>query len=149
MRLPWACHNQSQDTNWRHCVTGPELPYFHKRKCVLDQSVKMPWHRLSMGVAGSIGSWPSLKVVECFRNGSVQKIYQRTFMSQLNENHSILMALPNTNLTENLRNQSILMRDRKPWKYQYEVCNVWETRIKTEGQGNCQRKYSFKFTPAL
>ena len=55
MRLPWECHNQSQDTNWRHCVTGPELPFFHKRKDVLkiDQSVKMPWHRLSMGVASS------------------------------------------------------------------------------------------------
>ena len=55
MRLPWECHNQSQDTNWSHCVTGPELPFFHKRKGVLkiDQSVKMPWHRLSMGVASS------------------------------------------------------------------------------------------------
>ena len=42
MRLPWECHNQSQDTNCRHCVTGPELPFFHKRKGVLkiDQSVK-------------------------------------------------------------------------------------------------------------
>ena len=49
MRLPWECHRQSQDTNWRHCVTGPELPFFHKRKGVLkiDRSVKMPWHRLS------------------------------------------------------------------------------------------------------
>ena len=32
MRLPWECHNQSQDTSWRHCVTGPELPFFHKKK---------------------------------------------------------------------------------------------------------------------
>ena len=60
MRLPWECHNQSQDTNWRHCVTGPELPFFHKRKGVLkiDQSVKMPWYRLSMGVASSCSSAP-------------------------------------------------------------------------------------------
>jgi len=60
MRLPWECHNQSQDTNWRHCVTGPQLPFFHKRKGVLkiDQSVKIPWHRLSMGVASSCSSAP-------------------------------------------------------------------------------------------
>ena len=32
MRLPWESHNQSQDTNWRHCVTGPELLLVHKRK---------------------------------------------------------------------------------------------------------------------
>ena len=60
MRLPWECQNQSQDTNWRHCVTGPELSFFHKRKGVLkiDQSVKMPLHRLSMGVASSCSSAP-------------------------------------------------------------------------------------------
>ena len=60
MRLPRECHNQSQDTNWRHCVTGPELPFFHKRKGVLkiDQSVKMPWHKLSMGIASSGSSAP-------------------------------------------------------------------------------------------
>ena len=28
VRLPWECHDQSQETNWRYCVTGPELPYF-------------------------------------------------------------------------------------------------------------------------
>ena len=58
MRLPWECHNQSHDTNWRHCVTGPELRFFHKRKGVLkiDQSVKMPWHRLRLGVASSCSS---------------------------------------------------------------------------------------------
>ena len=62
MRPPWECHNQSQDTNWRHCVTGPELPLFHKRKGALkiDQSVRMPWHRLSMGVASSCSSAPDL-----------------------------------------------------------------------------------------
>ena len=60
MRFPWECHNQSQDTYWRDCVTGPELPFFHKRKGVLkiDQSVKMPWLRLSMGVASSCSSAP-------------------------------------------------------------------------------------------
>ena len=65
MRLPWECHNQSQDTNWRHCVTGPELPFFHKRKSVLkvDQSVKMKWHRLSMGVASSCSSAPVAIIV--------------------------------------------------------------------------------------
>ena len=60
MRLPWECHNQSQDVNQRHCVTGPELPFFHKRKGVLkiDQCVKMPRHRLSMGVANPCSSAP-------------------------------------------------------------------------------------------
>ena len=60
MRLSWECHNQSQDTNWRHCFTRPELSFFHKRKGVLkiDQSVKMPWHRLSMGIASSCSSVP-------------------------------------------------------------------------------------------
>ena len=60
MSLPWECHNQSQDANWRHCVTGPELPFFHKRKGVLiiDQSVKMPWHSPSVGVASSCSSAP-------------------------------------------------------------------------------------------
>ena len=45
-RLPWECHNQSQDTNWRHCVTGLGLPFVYKRKGVLkvDQSVKVLWH---------------------------------------------------------------------------------------------------------
>ena len=53
MRLLWECHDQSLETNWCHCVTGPELPFFHKRKSILkiDQSVKMPWHRLSTRVA--------------------------------------------------------------------------------------------------
>ena len=61
MRLRWEGHDQSQDTNWRHRVTGPELPFFHKRKGVLkiDQSVKMPWHKLSMGVACSCSSAPA------------------------------------------------------------------------------------------
>ena len=60
MTLPWECHDQSQEANWSHCVTGPELPFFYKRKTTLkiDQSVKMPWHRLSMGVACSYSSAP-------------------------------------------------------------------------------------------
>ena len=60
MRLPWDCHNQPRDTNWRHSVTGLELPFFHKRKGVLkiDQSVKMPWHRLSIRVTSSCWSAP-------------------------------------------------------------------------------------------
>ena len=62
MRLPWECHNQSQDTSWRHCVTGPELRFFHKRKDALkiDQSVKMPRHRLSTGVASFCSSAPDI-----------------------------------------------------------------------------------------
>ena len=44
MILQWEYHDQSQETNRRQCVTGPELPFFHKRKAILkiDQSVKMP-----------------------------------------------------------------------------------------------------------
>ena len=55
MRLPWEFHDQSQETYWQHCVTGPELPFFHKRKSILkiDQPAKMPWNRLCMGVACS------------------------------------------------------------------------------------------------
>ena len=42
MRLPWECHDQSQETNLRHCVIGPERSFFHKRKGTLktDQSKK-------------------------------------------------------------------------------------------------------------
>ena len=59
-RLPWECLDQSQEMNWYHCVIGPELPFFHIRKGLLkiDQFVKMPWHRLSMGVACSYSSAP-------------------------------------------------------------------------------------------
>ena len=50
---------------WRHCVNEPELPFFHKRKGILkiDGSVKMLWHRLSIGVVCSyfgIISWVNL-----------------------------------------------------------------------------------------
>ena len=46
MRLSWEYHDQSQETNWRHCVTGPEVTFSHKRKSILkiNQSVKMLWH---------------------------------------------------------------------------------------------------------
>ena len=30
IRLPWECHAQSRETNLRYCITGPELPFFHK-----------------------------------------------------------------------------------------------------------------------
>ena len=60
MRLPWEYHDQSQETNWRHCVTGPELPFFHRKK--IDHSVKIPWHRLSKGIACSYSSAP---VIHC------------------------------------------------------------------------------------
>ena len=60
MRLPWECHDQSQETYWRDYVTGPDLPQFHKRKGTLkiDRSVKLAWHRLSMGVTCSYSSAP-------------------------------------------------------------------------------------------
>ena len=60
MRLPWECHDQSQETNWHHWVTRPELPFFHKRKDILkiDQSAKRPWHRLIIGVACSYSLAP-------------------------------------------------------------------------------------------
>ena len=50
MRLPWECHDQSQEPNWHHWVTRPELPFFHKRKDILKigQSAKRPWHRSCM-----------------------------------------------------------------------------------------------------
>ena len=43
---------------WRHCLTGPELPVFHKRKGILkiDQSVNMSWHRHGMAVVRSYSS---------------------------------------------------------------------------------------------
>ena len=48
-------HKTLIDESLHHCITGPELPFFHNRKGVLkiDQSVRMPWHRLIMGIAGS------------------------------------------------------------------------------------------------
>ena len=66
IRPPWEYHDHSLETNWRHCVTGPELPFLLKRKGILkissilkiDQSVKMPWQRLSMGIACSYLSAP-------------------------------------------------------------------------------------------
>ena len=41
-------------------VSGQGLPFFHKRKGILkiDQSIKMPWHRLSMEAASSYSSSP-------------------------------------------------------------------------------------------
>ena len=61
MRHPGECHDPSQETKRRHCVTGLVLPFFRKRKGLLkiDQSVKMPLRRLSMGVACSYSSAPS------------------------------------------------------------------------------------------
>ena len=77
MRLPWEWHDQSQETNWRHCVTGPELPFFHKRKGILkiDQSVKLPWHRHSMGVAGSYSLAPDSAQIIKSDNSSLRSIH--------------------------------------------------------------------------
>ena len=60
MRLPWECHDQSQETNWRDCVTGQELSFFHTRNGVpkIDQSVKIVCHKLNMRVACSYSSAP-------------------------------------------------------------------------------------------
>ena len=38
-RLPWECDDQSQETNWRHYVTGAELPLFRKKKYPKNRSV--------------------------------------------------------------------------------------------------------------
>ena len=60
MRFPWECHDQLQESNCRHCVTGPELPFFHERKGILkiDQPVlkNAVTCRLSMRVACSYSS---------------------------------------------------------------------------------------------
>ena len=63
MRLPWECHDRARVIDWRHCVTGPELPFFSKRNHTLkiDQSVMIPWHWLSMGVACSYSLAPDLR----------------------------------------------------------------------------------------
>ena len=44
MRLRESEHDQLQESNWRHYVIGPQLPFFHKRKGALkmDKSLKMP-----------------------------------------------------------------------------------------------------------
>ena len=58
IRLPWECDDQSQETNWRHCVTRAELPLFRKKKVILkiDQSVKI-------GVACSNWSAPVVRQI--------------------------------------------------------------------------------------
>ena len=49
LRLPWEWHDQSQETNWRHCImTGPELPFIHKTYTKNRSYMKIPWHTLSM-----------------------------------------------------------------------------------------------------
>ena len=56
---------------WRHYVAGLELPFFHKRKGILkiDQSPKIPWHRLSMGVVCSYSSVPGSEHFACQDSG--------------------------------------------------------------------------------
>ena len=41
----------------------PEVTYFAGKKLKIDRSVKMPWHRLSMGVAGSKWWAPGLRLL--------------------------------------------------------------------------------------
>ena len=50
-------------------VTGPELPFFHREKGVLkiDQSLKIPCDRFSMGVACSYSSAPGKTLSDCMR----------------------------------------------------------------------------------
>ena len=66
-----------------HCVTGLELPFFHNRKGVLkiDQSVRMPWHRLSMGIAGSRDVPVLCKLAKWWRHNLI--IYdEKKYLSQ-------------------------------------------------------------------
>ena len=56
MRLPRECHNQSRSL--RHW-TGTAFLSQKKGMLKIDQSVKMSWHRLSMGVACSYSSAPA------------------------------------------------------------------------------------------
>ena len=62
MRLPWECHDQSQETNWRHCVIGPGCVSFAEGKVYTkNRSVcKNAVTKLSMGVACSYSSAPGL-----------------------------------------------------------------------------------------
>jgi len=62
MRLPWECHDQSQETNWRHCIAFLSL----KRKGTLkiDQCVKMPWYTLSIGVVCAYSSAPGTPIID-------------------------------------------------------------------------------------
>ena len=78
MRLPWECRDQSQETNCRLCVNGPELPFLHKRKGILkiDQYVKMPWHRLS-------SSAPVQRNYALLKNGQIRKRFYAFRISKL------------------------------------------------------------------
>lgn len=59
MELPWECHDQSHESNWRHFVTGPEPAFFHKRKRILIIDVfNSDVYRLRMGIASSYSSAP-------------------------------------------------------------------------------------------
>ena len=46
IRLPWEYHNQSQETNWRHCVTGPETAFLSQKKKVFSTLANPIIHRL-------------------------------------------------------------------------------------------------------
>ena len=87
MILLWECHDQSQKTYWRHCVTGPELPFFHKREGILkiDQSVKMRWQRLSRGVACSYSSAPD-KAYKEKKSKNILTEFRR-FFQRLGDHH--------------------------------------------------------------
>ena len=52
VRLPWECHDQLKETNWRHCVnwTGTAFLSQKKRYTKIDQSAKTTWQKLNMGV---------------------------------------------------------------------------------------------------
>ena len=91
--LEWDSHDQLQETNWRHCVTRPELPFFHRRKDILkiDQSVKRPERRLSMGVACSYSSAPP--------SDDIRELKHATFLShgrqpEVNNSHARTVVFP-------------------------------------------------------
>ena len=64
MRLPWGCYDQSQEMYWRHCVTGPALPFFTQKKGILKNrsvcknamTLRAPTHRLLLKLRATIVS---------------------------------------------------------------------------------------------
>ena len=81
MRLSWECHDESEETNWHHFVTGPKLSFFHKRKgrLKINQSIQMPWDRLSMAVVCSYSLAPGFDpfAVKKTRQLAARKYMQR------------------------------------------------------------------------
>ena len=123
MRLSLKYHDQSQETNWRHCVTGPELPLFHKRKGIvkIDQSVKMPWHRLCMRVA-SPGH--RLLIDTSFLTEGTTDVKKKCLLKSCNNLGNCLYTENRDYLKENAHALVLFMRhrlDRKINKWLLEI----------------------------